>query len=439
MQRNGGSLKSARDEASAARHVNGIDLQDVSIAVFRLAGLAIRFGLTLFLVAFFSLHDVGSYALLVGITSMLPGSVGLGLSYFYNRRIVDAQDALLPVRDRLLISAAMSCFAAVVLVFLQEAGWFSLAIGSGSLIVLIVLETLGFDLHLSLMARHRALIANVLFFIRTAGWIPPFALIAYLNPEWRTLEALVGAWLAGLGCWSVFFAAWGARFLTASRLWHTRVDFALIRATLPRAFPIWISDISLAGGQVIDRFIVSIFLGLEATGIYYFLFAIANAAVTVGQAATQQVHMPVLRKAYLENPSSAFVVIAQAHLKKAVIVVSILILSSVPATYLVVALIARPELTAHVVLIPIIAAAALFRSVAEYFGIFDYVTERDGSFVRFNIASVLATSISVTVLTSLVGLMGTALGTLAVAFALSAVRFLVWRRTARGLRQDTTR
>ena len=120
-------------------------------------------------------------------------------------------------------------------------------------------------------------------------------------------------------------------------------------------------------------------------------------------------------------------------------VVSILILSSVPATYLVVALIARPELTAHVVLIPIIAAAALFRSVAEYFGIFDYVTERDGSFVRFNIASVLATSISVTVLTSLVGLMGTALGTLAVAFALSAVRFLVWRRTARGLRQDTTR
>lgn len=432
-------MKSARDEANAARHVNGIDLQDVSIAVFRLAGLAIRFGLTLFLVAFFSLHDVGSYAVLVGITSMLPGSVGLGLSYFYNRRIVDAQDALLPVRDRLLISAAMSCFAAVVLVVLQEAGWFSLAIGSGSLIVLIVLETLGFDVHLSLMARHRALVANVLFFIRTAGWIPPFALIAYLNPEWRTLEALVGAWLTGLGCWSVFFAAWGARFLTASRLWHTRVDFALIRATLPRAFPIWISDISLASGQVMDRFIVSIFLGLEATGIYYFFFAIANAAVTVGQAATQQIHMPVLRKAYLENPGSAFVVIAQAHLKKAVIVVSVLILSIVPATYLVVALIGRPELTAHVVLIPIVAAAALFRSVAEYFGIFDYVTERDGSFVRFNIAAVLATSISVTVLTSLAGLMGTALGTLAVAFALSAVRFLVWRRTARGLRQDTTR
>ena len=414
-------------------------MQDVSIAVFRLAGLAIRFGLTLFLVAFFSLHDVGSYAVLVGITSMLPGSVGLGLSYFYNRRIVDAQDALLPVRDRLLISAAMSCFAAVVLVVLQEAGWFSLAIGSGSLIVLIVLETLGFDVHLSLMARHRALVANVLFFIRTAGWIPPFALIAYLNPEWRTLEALVGAWLTGLGCWSVFFGAWGARFLTASRLWHTRVDFALIRATLPRAFPIWISDISLAGGQVMDRFIVSIFLGLEATGIYYFFFAIANAAVTVGQAATQQIHMPVLRKAYLEHPSLAFVVIAQAHLKKAVIVVSVLISSSVPATYFVVALIGRPELTAHVVLIPIIAAAALFRSVAEYFGIFDYVTERDGSFVRFNIAAVLATSISVTVLTSLAGLTGTALGTLAVAFALSAVRFLVWRRTACGLRHDTTR
>lgn len=414
-------------------------MQDISIAVFRLAGLAIRFGLTLFLVTFFSLHDVGSYALLVGITSMLPGSVGLGLSYFYNRRIVDAQDALLPVRDRLLISAAMSCFAAVVLVVLQEAGWFSLAIGSGSLIVLLVLETLGFDLHLSLMARHRALVANLLFFIRTAGWIPPFALVAYLRPEWRTLDALVWAWLIGLGCWSIFVAAWGARFLTAPRLWHTHIDFVLIRATLPRAFPVWISDISLAGGQVIDRFIVSALLGLEATGIYYFFFAIANAAVTVGQAATQQIHMPVLRKAYMEHLGSAFVVIAQAHLKKAVIVLSSLILSSVPATYFVVALIGRPELNAHVVLIPIIAAAALLRSIAEYFGIFDYVTERDGRFVRFNIASVLATSISVTVLTLLLGLIGAAVATLAVGFALSAVRFFVWRRTARGLHQDNER
>jgi O-antigen/teichoic acid export membrane protein len=413
-------------------------LQDVLIAVLRLAGLGIRFGLTLFLVAFFSLHDIGSYALLVGITSVLPGSVGLGLSYFYNRQIVDAQDALLPVRDRLLISVAMSCFAAVMLVVLQEVGWLGLAIGSGSLIVLLVLETLGFDLHLSLMARHRAVVANVLFFVRTAGWIPPFALIAYLDPEWRTLDALIGAWLIGLCCWSALVATWGARFLTAPRLWRTRVDFALIRATVPRAFPIWISDISLAGGQVIDRFIVSAFLGLEATGIYYFFFAIANAAVTVGQAATQQIHMPVLRKAYLGHLGSAFVEIAQTHLKKAVILTSILILASIPATYLVVALIGRPELIAHVVLMPIIAAAALFRSVAEYFGIFDYVTERDGSFVRFNIASVIATSISVTMLTALVGLMGAAVATLAVAFALSAVRFLVWRRTARGLCQDTT-
>ena len=439
MQRRGGSLKSAYNTARALCDFNGIDLQDVLIAALRLAGLATRFGLTLFLVAFFSLHDVGSYALLVGITSMLPGSVGLGLSYFYNRRIVDVQDALLPVRDRLLISAAMSCFAAVVLVVLQEAGWLGLAIGSGFLIGLVVLETLGFDLHLSLMARHRALVANVLFFIRTAGWIPPFALIAYLNPEWRTLDALVGAWLIGLCCWSALVAAWGARFLTASRLWRTRVDFTLIRATLPRAFPIWISDISLAGGQVIDRFIISAFLGLEATGIYYFFYAIANAAVTVGQAATQQIHMPVLRKAYIEHLGSAFVVIAQAHLKRAAVVISVLVLLSIPATYLVVALIVRPELTTYVVLMPIIAAAALFRSVAEYFGIFDYVTERDGSFVRFNIAFVLATSISVTMFTVLAGLIGTAVATLVVAVALSAVRFLVWRRTARGLRQDTTR
>ncbi len=394
-----------------------------------------RMVLALFMARYLSFADIGVFSLLIGLTGLLPGAAGLGLSYFVNRTIIGmpGERAIPFARDRLLITAVCGMVSALGLGAAAAFGQVVLPVNPWLCGMLIVIEMVGFDLHLLLIARHRAMAANLLLFVRSAFWIPIYMAVAYLFSPLRTIEALVITWLCGLIIYGAATLLFFRSAFTSRSFWKTPFDFGWLRMIAPRAMSIWLSDFALAVGQNIDRFIISSFLGIAAAGVYYFYFSIANAAFLVAQSATTQPYMPKLRIMFSGDQAVEFVSAVNRCLKKLVLFSLATFSLAEVGTIVLVKFLNRSELESQYYVMPIILLGMMSKTVNEYLGIVDYIMEKDFRFIIMNIFLFL-TVISVTIgLTMIYGLIGAALGVVLTMTLFAVARGTIWFREAKQL------
>jgi O-antigen/teichoic acid export membrane protein len=242
-------------------------------------GLVGRLGLAIFLVRFFPLADVGSFGLIAGVVGMAPAILGWGLNYFLGRAIVDVPlpQAMQQMRRRLLITlVTVSVAATLTLAGYALAGvpWPPYMLPT---MLLVVLECIAFDVQMSLIALRMSLAANLILFVRSAAWVFPAALAAFLHSELRTLSFMLWSWLAGVAvCYLVLgVMAWRARFPLRARAHpgQTWVDDWARRG----GWLIYLNDIGIVGLLYFDRYIVTHFLGLEVAGAFTSYWSVANA------------------------------------------------------------------------------------------------------------------------------------------------------------------
>ncbi len=259
-------------------------------------GLVGRFGLSLYLAKYLSLSDVGLFGLITGITSMLPAMIGWGLNYFLNREIVEKPRVFSGkmVRDRLvvtLLSLAVVLVPATPVVL----AWHALPNPAWVVIVLciIVFECLAVDMHFALISVGLPLAANMLLFIRSAAWIFPVAVLGVLVPEFRTLGPVLASWLVGL---LANFAAlfWVLRAWPLKTIMATEIDRTWLRKTLRNGWLIYLTDVSICGTALLDRYVVDHFLGLRLTGIYTLYWSVANGIYVLVGAGVTQIVFPKL-------------------------------------------------------------------------------------------------------------------------------------------------
>jgi len=243
----------------------------------RASGLLSKFLLTLFIAKEMSLAELGLYGLIAVGATIVPSVLGLGLNGPANRSCVGVPTAVAMqiASTRVGVTLLLQCIVSpLVLVGLI----YFLPTSSLSLIALItatlILENLCSDFNCLLMARFKSTFAAVLLFIRSGAWPFAFILCAWFKPEFRTVEAIMQFWLGSL------VLVMSIIMISASLNGYFKMlsfDTRLARDMFAKGRNFYVAEIGNAGVLYLDRYLVSSFLGLEATGIYTFFWSLTNA------------------------------------------------------------------------------------------------------------------------------------------------------------------
>ena len=276
-----------------------------SLTIMGLRGLTLvaKFALTLFIARFIDLETLGVYGLVAGAAVMFPVVACLGLISVLSRNAVSQQ--LNEVTHMLrrywgiqaIIYGMISVIALGVGIYLHQLPLTSIVV------VIVFLEHVNGDLFVLLNHLLQPRLANVLMFFRTAGWICVYMVLAYLFPDLRNLQALLQFWIGGSLLAIVGFAL-------SARNWPwlhpapkgRHKEWFLYHFKASRI--LYANQIANTVAQYTDRYLVSLFMGLEFAGVYVLFWSIGNALSNLVDTGIIQISGPKLIKAHARQDGS---------------------------------------------------------------------------------------------------------------------------------------
>ncbi|MCO5132679.1 MAG: hypothetical protein M9932_19310 [Xanthobacteraceae bacterium] len=276
-----------------------------SLTIMGLRGLSLvaKFSLTLFIARFIDLETLGVYGLIAGAAVIFPIVAGLGLIRVLSRNAVSQQLAEVTRMLRLYwgVLAAMYVLIGIVGVGI---GIYLHQLELVSIVLLIVfLEHVNGDLFILLNHLSRPLLANLLMFFRTGAWICAYMVLALVFPAFRELDVLLLFW-AGGGLMAIASFAMLARDWP----WLHPTSRGERRAWFVQHFnasrTLYTNDIANAVAQYTDRYLVSLFMGLEFTGVYVLFWSIGNALSNLVDTGVIQISGPRLISAHAARDGS---------------------------------------------------------------------------------------------------------------------------------------
>jgi len=373
----------------------------------RATALASRFALSIYALRYLSIESLGTFGLAVGLAGIMPPLLGLGINYHLNRDILamSQTEAHLAARDRLIVSVSM--LALVWLCAALSGAWsLSLLGGYPLLLGLIVsLETLATDMHVMIINRGHAVLANLLLFIRSASWIPPVILLGIAAPALRSLSAIFAAWLLALIVSGVIAALFFMRRI-GTPFWKRapRVCALLKRA---RANPlIYVNDLGLAGQTYLDRFVVYWLLGSTATGIYTFAFSITNSLYVLVHVSTVQIALPSLARAIDDPDQERWRRVLVSYVRQATSFGLCLAAPMIGVVLYILPMVDIRQLTEQSTLFLSMVCAAVMKPVSDIFNVGLYSRRRDTAVAVLNIAALVLGTLLTMIAISLTRLAG---------------------------------
>jgi O-antigen/teichoic acid export membrane protein len=260
----------------------------------RLATLAARFLLSIYLAKFLSLSAVGEFGLVQGVAGVVPPLTGLGLNYFVNREIVGKPPLQVGkmLRDRLAVNIAL-CLLLIVGAWRFEGR--GLLHGSAFWVVagVLLLETISFELCLALISLRRPITSNVLLFVRSALWVAPVILFGFFWRSARTLDWVYAFWFLGQ-CAAFVLTLVVLRDWPIGTIAKSPVDFQWMSRTARKAGLIYVNDLGIAGQVYADRYVIDHYLGAAPVGAYTLCFTLANAVLVLASSGVIQPSLPEL-------------------------------------------------------------------------------------------------------------------------------------------------
>jgi len=432
MQNSATAVKPTADElgfgAKFARTRNQLIL-----FALRAGATASKFLLAIYTAHYLSLSDLGVYGLLVGGTTIVPAIVGLGLTDWVLRRIVDVPTAqALPlVASRSALSFLVHAVGQpLILLGFILAGRplpLVLALLGGAI---LLLESLATEIGAALIARRRIFLAHWLGFLRQGFWPLPVIVLGLLVPQTRSLTTLLSMWCAALVLtWVILFAL----LLQEGRWRHVRLDAHLLLGALRGSLLLYVRDVSSTVSAFADRFLISFFLGLELSGVYSLFWSIANVVHSLVVFGVVQTHVASLIGAAKERTAVTFRSLERRLQIEAaswalLFAGSLAALTPVLITYL-----DRPLMQEHLGVLWPILLATLLRVAADGYDFAIYAFNRDRLIALIAVGGALASALLNVVLTPAAGLWGSAFAYVLTSAALLAARFIVCRSAVRNV------
>ncbi|NPD16350.1 hypothetical protein HOY34_14215 [Xinfangfangia sp. D13-10-4-6] len=393
----------------------------------RILGLGLRFVLSVFMVRYMTLDEVGLFALAVGMAGLMPSVFGLGLNYFMARQLVGLShdQALQVAQSRLRCTVLMALVCAVLVLLAHAMGWLALPVLPLLAVTILCLEMVAVDIQVALIARGRPDLANLSLLLRSGLWILPFVALAWALPGLRQIGALAWFWLAGLLLSHLLIALICRHDLRrfAAGLLRPEAGGAYPRRIGWRAGRIWISDLGLGGSLYIDRFLITALAGLSAAGVYFFYASLMSAVYVICVASTVQICQPKLRAAYLAAGVTGLRqdLRLRLRLRKTVLITLAAYLCSLPMIWLVMRITDNAELASWIGLCPILLLGFAMKVVGDLFSSALAAAEQDRRYAALNILNLCLVAGLTLILVPLTGLWGAAVAmVLASAIVLAA-------------------
>lgn len=391
--------------------------------LLRAITLALRFGLSFYVVRFLGLSAAGIYGLALGAIGIAPAAIGWGLNYFVSREVVGRtpDQAARVVKTRLFVTLCSLSAGTLIAILVT----FAMGVHPAPIwilvVVLIWLETLALDLYMPLISLELATQANLVIFTRSAAWVPIIVGMGILWPEARTLELLFGGWIV-CHVASLALMAWFLRHWPVAERLRDPVDRNWIKQKLRRSWYIYLSDIGIVGLVFLDRYVVSWQLGLAATGIYTFYWSIANALQTLMQTSVVQLALPKMLKAYTDPDLGRWRRLFRAELIKTIIIALVLALGMWTVVQMIFHLDRSGRFPREQGLLLLLLTASIMRAGSDFLNICITSTGRDRYYAASNIGGVILALTLAFLFISRYGLIGSGIGSAVTAFLLLASR-----------------
>jgi O-antigen/teichoic acid export membrane protein len=398
-------------------------LGQLTLLVMRAGGTPVKFLLAIYTARYLSLSDLGIYGLLVGATTILPAVLGLGMTDWVMRKIVD-----LPRTQALpLIASRLSLTLAMYLVLLPLALAVDMLLGAPLPMpiailcgAILMLENLGAQATDMLITRRRIFLAYWLIFLRTGLWPVPVMAIGLLYPETRTLEALLLGWLAMLGVtWLILLGL----LLRGERWRHMRPRPGLLLGELHGSLTLYIKDVSVTVSTFLDRFLISAFLGLELTGVYTLFWSIANVVHSLAVYGVVQAQLPHLVASAQSGDRAAFGALERRLQIEMGGWALLIALGAALATPLFLPYLHQPLVQEYLPIFWIVLGATLLRIAADGYGFVLLALNRDRAIAGIALAGAVMSALLNLMLTPLLGLVGAASAYAITSAGLLAARF----------------
>jgi O-antigen/teichoic acid export membrane protein len=388
----------------------------------RASTLACKLGLTVFVGSQLGLSALGLYGLAAGAIALGPVMVGLGMVHVIMREAVTLPLEQLTGHLRnywyftTSIYALILAFAAGV-TYLFGVSWLWVVI-----IAITLFEHFGNDVFQLLSNLERPLLANANAFLRSTAWILIYVPLAFWDPAFQSLPALLALWLCG----SILAFL---QFVWETRSWPWGVAFAFpfkrswVVASIRNSFVIYLGDLGWVASQYLDRYLVTAFLGLRLAGIYFFYWSVANAVSTFVSFAVLQIQRPRLIRAFDERGPEAHLRLV-SHAMKITALTSIGFSAVVAASfYVMLPFLKQPTAVGdYLGAFALIMAGIALRNVADLGAMGLFTARRDHAMTLTIVTSALALAIAQAALLPIAGLHGAG-AAIMIAFA----AMILWR------------
>lgn len=387
------------------------------------AALIARFALSIYLIRYLGIAELGIFGLVSGIAGVMPAVLGLGVNYFMNREII----ALAPivayrrVRDRLALTLAMSALGWAVGLTLLALG--ALAEQPHALLIgaIVTLEYWAIELHLAIVNRRRPVTANLLLFVRSASWIAPAAVFGIVFPALRTIGFVLDCWLAALVA-NFALLAWLLRRISWRDVFAGRLDLPWIVGRVRRAPLIYLNDLGVIGQTYLDRFIVFWLLGAAATGLYTLIFQVINGLYVLVHVSVIQLALARLHDARAAGGSAGWRDALWSEARRAGTLATGLAVVAAGGVTLVLPFAGFDQFVRNLPLLALMSAGTVCKAVSDLLNVGLYSLERDRAVALVNVGGIALSALFSLVFIRLFGLVGVGLSALATPLLIGFVR-----------------
>lgn len=366
-----------------------------------------KFALSLYAVRYLGLSELGIYGLLVAGVTILPAFAGFGTNDWIGRQA--ARESIVKVGPlmsaRLALSLAFNvCVQIVAYVLNAVMGapvpWPIMLMFSG----VALLDHLADDVDIVLTYRGHVVLSNFLFFLRSGLWPIGVIAVGIAIPEARTLEMLILGWLIGLVIkWIVL----GIFAMRRGVLHYLRPDWRLITKGIPQSVAFYLKDMSIAANLYLDRFLVSLFLGLELTGVYTFFWSMANVIHNLALSAIFLPYMSRLVRLAKDNVAEFRALLTTVEWRTGGFAVSLALVLTAVMPF-VVPYLDRPLLSQYLPVFAIVAAATVLRTANDSYNYVLLALHRDRAIAAISLLAVPLSAALYALLMWLFGLNGAA-------------------------------
>jgi O-antigen/teichoic acid export membrane protein len=209
---------------------------------------------------------------------------------------------------------------------------------------------------------------------------------------------------------------------------HVRPDWRLVTQGIPQSAPFYLKDISIAANLYLDRFLVSLFLGLELTGVYTFFWSMANVIHNLAVSAIFLPYMSKLVRSAKESMTEFRSLLHGVEWRTAgfAIALALVLIAALP---FIIPYIDRPLLSAYVPVFAIVVTATVLRVGVDSYNYVLLALHHDRAIAIMSMIAVPLSAVLYALLMVPYGLYGAAVAYLLTCLLLLAPRLILSRRS----------